>query len=193
MKGSAGFDRRGVLALVCCLLVVALTGLALPGDLDLRRRHIDIAVGETAATSRYAALTVTEVEVGTRAQADSSRDPITTDHRFVAVSAAVAVAEKSAQLTNIFLVTTDGHRYVPRREMISAGPTLTEPGFTRTFTVLFEVPPERVPGARVLFDGEPSGVEVYREAVRVDPGLTDPKAGVGHDLVLSEPTMEVTR
>lgn len=191
----AVFDRRGVLALLCCLVLVGLTGLALPGDLDLRRRHLDIAIGESVSTSRYAAVRVSEVEVGTSVQAAERayQDPITTDFRFVAVTASVAVQTRSATMGNLFLETTDGHRYAPRREMISAGPVSTEPGFTCTFAVVFEVQPERLPGAVLLFDGEPSSLDVYREAVRVDLALTDPDAGAGHDLVLAEPSTEVTR
>ncbi|MGO1975502.1 MAG: hypothetical protein ACTH2Q_21305 [Propionibacteriaceae bacterium] len=191
----AGFDRRGVLALLCCLVLVGLTGLALPGDLDLRRRYIDIGIGESASTSRWAAVTVTEVEVGTTAQSAEYAylDPITTDLRFVAVTAAVAVQTRSAMMSELFLETSDGHRYEPRRELINAGPVSTDPGFTCNFAVVFEVPPERVPGAVLLFDGEASGVDVYRETVRVDLALTDPTAGVGHDLVLPEQMTAVTR
>lgn len=195
MTGWAGFDRRGVLALLCCLVVVGLSGLALPGDLDLRRRYTDIAVGESASTSQYASVQVSGVEVGTSAQSEEYAylDPITTEFRFVAVTASVAVRTRSATMSELFLVTRDGHRYEPRRELINAGPESTEPGFTCNFAVVFEVQPERLPGAVLLFDGEASGVDVYREAVRVDLALTDPEAGLGHDLVLPERSTEVTR
>ncbi|MDO5501185.1 MAG: hypothetical protein Q4F67_16050, partial [Propionibacteriaceae bacterium] len=57
---------RGALALVVCLILIGLIGLAVPGDRDWLR-HRDVPVGQWAENDRYAAR-VAEVEVARRVE-----------------------------------------------------------------------------------------------------------------------------
>lgn len=188
----ARYTRRGVLGLGVCLLAVAGATVLTPDPDTPPRRYVDVSVGQPADIPPYRLL-VRAVRVGRSATTPDGDSPYRSAVRLVAVAVTADVRRQQQLFSDVWLATADGHRYDPRPELSSAGPAPTPPGFSTDFTLLFELPPERVPGAVVVFDGQPDTVDVYRDAVKVRLGLTTATPVATTPLVLPDATVRVTR
>ena len=154
MKGS---DRvRGVLGLLACVALAVVIAVVVPDPTtDVRRRYADVQVGELAATAEVSAL-------------------ITSDLALVVVSVEASARQRVWLFNQVVLRTGDERDYEPRTEFIEAGLAETQPGFTRSATLVFEVPPDRVPGARLVVDPDSASFDAYAAALRIDLGLRAP-------------------
>ncbi|MFX4271189.1 hypothetical protein ACQBAR_11320 [Propionibacteriaceae bacterium Y1685] len=192
MINSASLLRRwrssGLIGLIVCLIVIALLLATRPGPVNALRTDRDVDLGQVARARAFE-VRATDVTVGTAA-VDEVGQQIRTEHRLVVVNVEASVLREQNQLETD-LITLDGHRHHPRAEFSSAGPTTTAPGFTRTYTVVYEVPVERVAGARLLLD-DVRGFEVHHEAVRVDLGLTDDTEVSRAPIVVVDTVVRVT-
>jgi hypothetical protein len=112
---------------------------------------------------------------------------------YVVVTVEADVCTHTQYFTQLELRTRDGHRYDPRPEWTTAAPPITQPGFSGRGDVVFELPAERVAGAR-LFIG-PLGGEVTRfdAAVLVDLELGDDVPIDSGPLTLADGTVWVSR
>ena len=90
-----------------------------------------------------------------------------TSQVFVLVRLEVTAHRRLAPMGDISLLTGDGHEYHQRRELGAAELPSVEPGFTSSGTALFEVPPERLPGARLLIVPHQGGLLYYRSGLRL--------------------------
>lgn len=150
---------------------------------------VDASVGEQADGRRYDA-EVAAVRLATTVQGPQSyAEPLTTAYRYVVVDLVVEVEMARQTFSKIVLETSDGYRYAPRTEF----PQLEscEPGFTAYGAVVFEVPPDRVPRARLILGPETGSFRVYDTALRFDLGLTPATPPVGV-VTLAEGRQEVT-
>ncbi len=162
--------RRGRWALLGCLLVVAVLVAVRPDPAtDFRRRTVEIEVGQIGALRQFD-ITATQVRRATAVPVGSSS--FVTEQALVVVDLRAAVRRAPTSFTGLSLVTEDGAAYAVRPEFASAGLTATQPGFTITSTVVFEVPTERLPGARLVIDPDGQEFDVFDTAVRIDLGLS---------------------
>ena len=167
-------DRvRGVLGLLACIALAVVIAVVVPDPTtDVRRRYEDVRVGELAATEEVGAL-VTRVQL-TRSVQSEYGDPFISDQALVVVSVEASARQRVWQYNKVVLRTEDERNYEPRSEFIGAGLAETQPGFTRSATLVFEVPPDRVPGARLVVDPDSASFDTYATALRVDLGLRAP-------------------
>ncbi len=166
---------RGVLGLLACLVLAAVITVAVPDPAtDVRRRFADAPVGEFATTAMVRAR-VTQVEVTRSAQGDYG-DPWVSDQALVVTSVEAQVRQRVTQFNEVVLRTRDGHDYEPRTEFISGALGQTQPGFTRHAVLVFELPPDRLPGAELVIDADGASFDFYAAAIRIDLGLGDPVA-----------------
>lgn len=185
--------RRDWSALAGCLAVVAAIAVGV-GDREegVPMGYADVAVGETGASSTFAAR-VLDVQVGRQVQKDEYSEPLVTDAMFVVVEvAADAFTEAVSFSGDVWLVTTTGHRYEPRPEANLGHPPFTPPGFTGTGTFVFQVPPDRLDGARLLLEPPTGTFITYDVTVRVDLDLTEDTTPVATPIELGEPSLAVT-
>lgn len=164
---------RGVFGLLACLVLATVIAVAVPDPAtDVRRRFADAPVGEFATTAVVRAR-VTQVVLTPSVQGDYG-DPWVSDQTLVVTSVEAQVRQRVTQFSRVVLRTSDGHDYKPRTEFISAALGQTQPGFTRHATLVFELPPDRVPGAELVIDADGAAFDFYAAAIRVDLGLRDP-------------------
>jgi len=164
---------RGVLGLLGCLVLALVVAVVAPDPAqDLRRRWTDGEVGAWAASpdrvARVGAVSVV------RSADPGYGQPFTTGQALVVTEIDVQVLHRRTQLSRVYLSTRDGQQYDPRSEFVAAGPSLTQPGFTRHSTLVFEVPLRRLDGAELVVDADGASVDGYADAIRVDLGLRDP-------------------
>lgn len=110
---------------------------------------------------------------------DSGYDRLQTGQMFVLVGLEVTGHRELTPTQNISLLTADGHEYHQRGELGPAELPNVAPGFTSSGTALFEVPPERLPGARLVIVPHRSGLLYHRSGLRFplpDAGLVLPEA-----------------
>jgi hypothetical protein len=182
-------DRGGVLALVGCLLLVAVLSLPLlRWEENAPVDYVDAGVHELASARRYDAQ-VQRVVV-TRAVLGSYGDLITTVHRYVVVDLEVRVKQSAQNFDKIRLVTRSGHRYEQRAGFDRL--QSCSPGFTAYGQVVFEVPADRMAGARLVLGPETGTYRVFDTALRFDLGLGAAPATVDR-VELTESRQEVTR
>ncbi len=168
MNRAAG---RGIgVLLVCLALVVLITTVTPDPATDVRRRWDDVSLGDWGEMDR-ASVRATEVRL-TRSVVDERTDVLASEVTFVMVDVEARVRRQRMLFTGVSLRTADGHDYSPRTEFLSEGLGLTDPGFTRLATVVFEVPDDRVARARLVIDRDGAAFDVYAAAIRVDLGLT---------------------
>lgn len=185
-----------VVSLIACLATVAVISLVTPVfGAESRYVYHRVGLGERGELREFDA-TATGVRL-TRS-IDKYGDPLTTDHVYVVVTVEADVRTDTQYFTHLELRTRDGHRYDARPEWSTAAPPITQPGFSARGDVVFEIPADRVAGAR-LFIG-PLGGEVtrYDAAVLVDLGLVDLELGQdvpieSGPLTLADGTVWVTR
>lgn len=183
---------KGWLGLLGCLVVVALIAVLAPNPAtDVRRQWADVGVGEVGSLRLYDA-EVTRVRTSTSVAADRYGDPLTSDAVLVVVDLRLSVRVRVSNFEEISLLTADDQSFLPRPEFSAAEPTQTQPGFTRTGTVVFEVPADRLAGARLLVEPDSTAFVGYDRAVRVDLGL-GPDPVLGAAVTLDPPRLAVTR
>ncbi|HEY0237191.1 MAG TPA: hypothetical protein VGC37_00965 [Friedmanniella sp.] len=164
---------RPWLGLVGCVVLALVVAVVTPDpSTQLRRRWSDAEVGGWAVTADVSARVpsvsvVSTVDPGF-GQALVSRQAL------VVVAVDVQARHQVAQLSRVYLLTSDGQEYEPRSELVSAGLSQTQPGFTRHGTLVFEVPPGRLARAELVVDADGASVDGYSEAIRVRLGLRNP-------------------
>lgn len=186
---------RAFLALAICVLVVGLLGILTPNlDEEVQTDYHDVAVGEQGQAQDFDA-TATSVRVGRSVlateydrTADASPGAV-----FVVVAIAADVREDTTVFNGIELITKDDHHYAPRSELISFNLQVTQPGFTGRGTVVFEVPEERLAGARLVIGPDKGSFEFYDTAIRVDLALNDPVKISEAKIPIAPFVLEVTR
>lgn len=164
---------RGVLGLLVCLGLAVVIAVAAPDpEVDLRRRFVDVEVNEPAQIP-LAVARVTRVQVSNAAQR-AYGDPWVSDQTLVVVSVEAAARRQVVQFNQVVLRTGADKTYEPRSEFSSAGLAQTQPGFTRTATLVFELPPDQAAGAVLVIDPDAAAFDSYGWAIRVDLGLRRP-------------------
>ncbi len=153
---------RGVLGLVGCLVLALIIAAVAPDPAtDLRRRWSDADVGAWAQTPDVRAR-VTAVAV-VRSADRGYGDPLASTQALVVTDVDASVRRQVVLFSHVYLLTADGHEYEARPEFVSAGLGLTQPGFTRHATLVFEVPPDRLAGAALVLDADAASVDGYAE------------------------------
>lgn len=161
---------RAVLAVAAALAaVVAAVVLAPAGD---------IAWVETGADGwargPFADARVTSVQETRAVKSGYTR--LETGQVFVLIGLEVTAHRQLAPMGDISLLTSDGHEYHQRGELGVAELSAVESGFTSSGTALFEVPPERLAGARVLIVPHQGGLLYYRSGLRLGLGVGEQQA-----------------
>lgn len=165
----------GLLVLFGCLALVVALAVATPDPAtDYRRRWDDVDVGDWGQLQN-ASLRVSSVRL-TRSVVKEYGDPLVSDDTFVVVDAEARVVQARVFFTDVTLLTPDGRQHESRQDTISSGLTVTQPGFTRLATEVFEVPDARVAGSVLQVDHDKAAFDVSSEAVRVDLGLDNDTA-----------------
>lgn len=179
-------------ALAVCLAVVAAIALV-TGDRaeSVPVQYEDVAVGEVGVASEFDAQ-VTGVHLTQQVQRDEYGEPLATDVRFVVVDVSADARTDAVGFQNVWLLTISGDRYAPRPEFSTAQPPLTAPGFTVTGAWVFQVPVDRVAGARLLLGPDVPLFITYDITVRVDLGLTDDTPLATEPVIMEPATTEVT-
>ncbi|MBA8794535.1 hypothetical protein FHX74_002154 [Friedmanniella endophytica] len=171
MTGARTRARSGWVALVVCvLLALVLTAVTPDPATNVRRDWVDGRVGQSVVEPDLTT-TVQQVRLA-RSASRSYGDPFVSRQRLVLVRLAVDVRHRQRLFSRVTLLTTTGLSYEPRDEFVSQGLSTTQAGFTRTATMVFEVPPEHVPGSRLVIDADGGAFDFYTRATRVDLGLT---------------------
>lgn len=171
MTGARTRARSGWVALVVCvLLALGLTAVTPDPATNVRRDWVDGRVGQSVVEPDLTT-TVQQVRLA-RSASRSYGDPFVSRQRLVLVRLAVDVRHRQRLFSRVTLLTTTGLSYEPRDEFVSQGLSTTQAGFTRTATLVFEVPPEHVPGSRLVIDADGGAFDFYTRATRVDLGLT---------------------
>lgn len=162
-RWRSGLEAAGAVAVLAVLAVAAPEF-----GYESRYSYDDVAVGEVGRLREYDA-EVTGVRLADRIRRlDGALD---TEHAFVVVSLDASARTEGQNLGNLALRTADDVRYDPRPEWFSAEPPSTQPGFTSSGTLVFEVPRDDLAGA-VLVVGPDSGETTgFDRAVRVRLGL----------------------
>ncbi|WP_156253613.1 hypothetical protein [Pseudactinotalea terrae] len=184
---------RGWLSLACCLAVVAAIAIGTDGhEEEIPVSYADVGIGQTGVSTTFAAQ-VRRVQVTQQVQRDEYSEPLTTDHRFLVVElTADARSEPVSFSGDVWLLTTTGHRYGPRPEFSTAQPSFVDPGFTAAGTFVFQVPTDRLAGARLLVEPWTPLFLTYDVTVRVDLGLTEDSPVITEPVLLAPPSQEVT-
>jgi hypothetical protein len=181
----------GVLGLLACLALAVLITVVVPNpSTDVRRRYDDVAVGAYGSTPTVRAR-VTRVEV-TDSTVREYDDSWVSDQALVVVSVEAQVRQRVVQFSRVMLRTSGGQEYKPRDEFISAALGETQPGFTRQATLVFELPPSRVPGAALVLDADAASIDAYADAIRVDLGLRAPVTISRGPVAVPSTTVQVT-
>lgn len=175
-------------AAVALALVAALTATA-PDLTTPARQWVALGVGDTG-TLRDFSLRVTEVEQASALEIRG--EPLTTTAVFVVVGMEADVLADPVSFSRVRLETRSGDRYKPRSEWVSGKPPQTQPGFTARGTWVFEVPADRVSGARLLVENEGREFDGFDRGLRVDLGL-DGAAPVAGTVRLADASTWVTR
>ncbi len=180
---------RGPAALAVCLVLVAvLNGLRATGVAQPRSY---LAGGDGWARAPSASGRVHSARLGHSLLRPTIDEPLLTGAVFVVVELEVQVRDRVLSLSTVTLETADGHSY---RQLTDPGLgelSLTQPGWTSHGTAVFEVPPERVPGARLVVVAQSDMLVIYRAQLAFDDVVRDFTV---HDRVeLATARSEVTR
>ena len=184
---------RKAAALAVCLAIVAAIALVTGtrGD-SVPVRYADVVVGETGAATDFD-VRVLDVRLTQQVQRDESAEPLGTDATFVVVDLTADARRGTVNLTgDVWLLTASGHRYAPRDEFGSAQPSMVQPGFTTTGTFVFQVPPDRIAGARLLVEPGTALFVIHDTTVRVNLGLGEDAPLLAEPIMLAPSTTEVT-
>jgi hypothetical protein len=135
---------------------------------ESRYRYVDVGLGEPGRLREFD-VAATGVRL-TRA-VQRAGEVSHTDQTYVVVTVETTARTRPQYLTNVELRTRDGRRYDPRPEWSTAEPPVTQPGFSSRGVVVFEVPPDRVAGAKLFVGPSEGEVTRFDAAVRADLGL----------------------
>ncbi|GAA3710460.1 hypothetical protein GCM10022204_31110 [Microlunatus aurantiacus] len=160
--------RPGLLSSAVALGLVALLSLTAPDLQTPPRQWSAVSVGERG-TLRDKSVTVTSVR--TTSALELRTQVLSSTGVFVVAGAEVDALVTPIYFRRIRLETRGGLRYDPRSEWIEAQPPLLQPGFTVTGSWVFEVPADRVAGARLLVENEPREFDGFDEGLRIDLAL----------------------
>ncbi|GAB2622971.1 hypothetical protein GCM10027067_38930 [Pseudactinotalea suaedae] len=179
---------------MCCLAgVAALTIITADREVSVPVSYADVAVGEAGSSTDFDAH-VLDVRVTQAVLRDEYSEPLTTAARFVVVDLTADARTDDVSFSgDVWLLTTTGHRYGPRPEFSRGHPPSIEPGFTATGTYVFQVPADRLDGARLLVEPPTPLFLTYDVTVRVDLGLTDDTPLLLEPVMLPSPSTEATR
>lgn len=180
---------RAVAALAACLvLVAALSGLRQTGVAEARSY---LAGADGWAHAPSASGRVHGARLARSLQRPAIDDPLATGAVFVVVELEVQVRDRVLPLSTVTLETADGYRYSQLTDPGLGGLSLTQAGWTCHGTAVFEVPPERVPGSRLVVGAQSDMLVIYRAQLAFDAVVTDLTV---HDRVeLAPARSEVTR
>lgn len=181
--------RRGLLALVAAVGLVALLSVTAPDLETPPRQWSTVSTGERG-TLRDKVVTVTSVR--TASALELRTKVLTSAGVFVVVGVDADAVVTPISFLRVQLETRTGQRYDPRSEWIEARPPLLQPGFSVTGSWVFEVPAERAAGARLLVENEPREFDAFDVGLRVDLALDGepPRPGA---LRLEPAAIRVTR
>lgn len=160
--------RTTLLPIAVALGLVALLTLTAPDTATPARQWTDLATGERG-TLRDKVVTVTSVR--TAPALELRQQVVTSTGVFVVVGVEADALITPVSFGRVRLQTRGGLRYTPRAEWIEAQPPMTQAGFTVTGSWVFEVPADRVAGARLLVENEPREFEAFDRGLRIDLGL----------------------
>jgi hypothetical protein len=178
-------------SLAVCLVAVAVLVAVRPDPVtDFRRSYADVGLNEPG---RLRVFDVTVTSARRVVSVPRTKAPFTSDQALIIVGLEGAVRVAPTYFTAITLITGDGRSYEPRPEFAGAGPSITQPGFTTAGSLVFELPPSRLDGARLLVDPDGAEFDVYDAAVRVDLGLNESTPADVLDDPLPDTTTWVTR
>lgn len=190
---TTGRRRRArVLPIAVALVLIGILVAITPDEDEIGRYYVDVAVGETGANRQYEAA-VTDVRLTRALLRYEGAPPVTSEQVFVLVTVTGGSTEESASYNRIELSTQDGKTYKPLDGFSLAQPKATQPGFRTTGTFVFELPPERVPGAKLIIAPDASSFLYYWSVVRVDLDLDDDTRTRPGPVQLPETTVEVIR
>jgi hypothetical protein len=180
-----------LLALLVCLALVVLITVSAPDPAeDARRRWDDVGVGAWGEMDR-ARVRVSQVRLA-QSVTDNYDQLFGSAATLVIVDVTAEVRREQMRFSTVWLHTRDDHDYSPRGEFISNGLLLTQPGFTRHATLVFEVPADRTTGAELVVDTDGAAYDIYSRAVRVDLGLADGAAVQPGPIPVPLSTLEIT-
>lgn len=181
--------RDRLLPVAVALALVAVLSATAPDLTVPPRQWVPLAAGEQG-TLRDFTLQVTQVRQASAV--DVRGEPLTTTAVFVVVGVEADVLRAPVNFTSVALQTRSGDRYDPRPEWVTARPPMTQPGFTVRGTWVFEVPPARLIGARLLVENDPREFDGYDRGLRIDLGLAA-AAPSGETVRLTDASTRVTR
>ena len=169
--------------------LVALLTLTAPDLETPPRQWTEVSVGDRG-TLRDKEVTVTSVR--TTSALELRQQVLTSTGVFVVVGVEADALITPIYFRRVHLETRAGSRYDPRSEWIEAQPPMLQPGFTVTGSWVFEVPAERVAGARLLVENEPREFDGFDQGLRFDLALdgATPRPGA---LRLDPAVITVTR
>lgn len=176
MRGSGRPGLRaahgaGILGLVGCLILVAvLVGIRPDPITDFRRSYRDVGIGEQG---QLRAFDITVTGVSRVAAVPLTEGAYVSDQTLIVVELEGSATTARAHFSELTLMTADGHSYDPRPEFSLPALPITQPGFTSTGSLIFEVPPDRLEGANLVVDPDPAEFDAYDIAVRVELGLDE--------------------
>ncbi|MFT4227293.1 hypothetical protein [Micropruina sp.] len=180
---------RGPAVLVVCLALVAVLNGFRETGIAQTRSYLAGADGWAHAPS--ASGFVHRARLARGLLRPTIEEPLLTDAVFVVIELEVQVRDRALPLSTLTLETTDGYRYSQLTDAGLAGLSLTQPGWTSYGTAVFEVPPQRVPGARLVVGAQSDMLVIYRAQLAFDAVVSDFTV---HDRVAITPARsEVTR
>lgn len=168
--------RRALLVVICAALLVALIAAnRLIPDYDRTMRPISStgAIGRQVHTNAFD-IKVDRVTVGrSLAEKDGLDEAERTSGLFVLVWADLTGVDKPVTLDTAYLRTADGHRYdaTDAMEFGALDEAGSEPGLTRYGAIAFELPPDRLAGARLIV-GQEAGENRLGAQADVNLGLS---------------------
>lgn len=162
---------RGPAVLIGCLLLVAvLNGFRETGIAQARSYP---AGPDGWAHAPSASGFVHRAQLTRRLLRPTIDEPLTSDAVFVVIELEVRVRDRALPLSTLTLETTDGYRYSQLTDSGLAGLSLTQPGWTSHGTAVFELPPQRVPGARLVVGAQSDMLVIYRAQLAFDAVVRD--------------------
>lgn len=180
--------RAGAAFAVCLLLVAVLSGLRETG-LAQPRSYATGPDGWAHAPS--ASGRVDGARLARSLRRPTIEEPLVSTAVFAVIELEVQVRDRALSLSDLTLQTADGHRYSQLADPGLGGLSLTQPGWTSHGTAVFELPPERVPGARLVVGAQSDMLVIYRAQLAFDDVVGDLTV---HDrLDLTPARSEVTR
>lgn len=145
---------------------------------------------DAPVTSPDVTVTVDEVTLAGTVVSSDGYTSLTTEATFVVVEWSLAASGRAWPFGEAILVTEDGLRVHERAGFHDSNVTMTEPGFTRHGTSVFQVPSDDVEGADLVLEFSQGAVTVSEFGLRVRDVVG--QAPHVDELVLAPARLEVT-